>query len=254
MANLLTLFVCMVLSAPNYAQDSLTLGTIDFYGLRSITAEDVRAVLPYSPGDSIDTNAPFPATGLGSEMAEALQVSRVQLSAICCDKANSIVLYVGVEESSAIGMQYGPEPTGDVELPLEIQETDRQIESAMIAAIRAGDAQEDRSMGHSLMMNPEARALQERYVAYAEKYRDILIEVLHGSAQQRALAATVLAYSSDKKSIVPHLETAVLDPNAEVRNNAARALALIAQYANEHTELGIEIDAALELLRTQSSE
>jgi hypothetical protein len=84
------------------------------------------------------------------------------------------------------------------------------------------------------MMNADARSLQERYVEYADEYREMLIEVLHESAIQRDLAATVLAYASDKKAIVPHLEMTVLDSNAEVRNNAMRALGLIAQYAVDH--------------------
>lgn len=243
MRKVLTLLTVALLSAPIHAQESLTIGIIDFYGLRSITEDEVRAVLPFSIGDLISIDRPFPPANLESEMAEALEVSRVDISSICCPEPNVGILYVGVEERRIPGLRYRPEPTGNVSLPPEIQETDRKIEAAMKAAVRAGDAEEDRSKGHSLMMNPEVRALQERYVNYAEQYREVFIEVLHGSAQQRALAATVLAYASDKKAIVPHLEEAVLDPNEDVRNSATRALTLIAMYANEHPESGIEIRA-----------
>jgi hypothetical protein len=43
--------------------------------------------------------------------------------------------------------------------------------------------------------------------------------------------------------VVPYLQAAVLDPDEEVRNNATRALSLIAAFANQHPELDIEIDA-----------
>jgi hypothetical protein len=92
-------------------------------------------------------------------------------------------------------------------------------------------------------MNPEVRALQERYLVYAEQYRDVLLEVLHSSAdgEQRAIAATVIGYASDKKAVIPELEQAVLDSSSKVRNNAIRTLSLMALYANEHPELGLEI-------------
>jgi hypothetical protein len=244
-ASVLLLLACVVLSEPNLAQESMTLGIIDFYGLRSLTEEEVLTVLPYSIGDRIEISESFPQAGVDLEMAEALQVSRIELSPICCTTPNTFILYIGVEEEPSIGRQYLPEPTGDLVLPLEIQETARQLESAIIAAVRAGDAGEDRSQGHSLMMNADARSLQERYVEYADEYREMLIEVLHESAIQRDLAATVLAYASDKKAIVPHLEMTVLDSNAEVRNNAMRALGLIAQYAVDHPELEIALDATV---------
>jgi HEAT repeat protein len=58
------------------------------------------------------------------------------------------------------------------------------------------------------------------------------------------IAALLLGYAPDKAAVVPDLEAAVLDSDAGVRNNATRALALIAHYASAHPELGIEIDPA----------
>ena len=223
----------------------MTIGIIDFYGLRSLTEEQVRTALPISEGTVVSDDYAFPGEKAMSVVAEALGVFRVELSPICCYEPYKLVVYVGIEEEQISTPQYRDEPVGDQELPTEILETARQLETAMIAAIQNGDFEEDRSQGHSLLMNTEARALQQKYVEYAEKHRDTLIKVLHGSAQQRALAATVLAYSSDKKSIVPHLEAAVLDPDVNVRNDASRALALITGYANENPEVDIKIDVSI---------
>lgn len=238
------IFLLAVFS-PISADEQMTIGIVDFYGLRSLTEEQVRAALPISEGIVVSDDYAFPDEKARSVVAEALGVFRVELSPTCCYEPYKLIVYVGIEEEQTLTLQYRDEPVGDKELPAEILETARQLETVMIAAIQKGDSGEDRSQGHSLMMNSEARALQQKYVEYAEKYRDTLIEVLHGSAQQRALAATVLAYSSDKKSIVPHLEAAVLDPDVNVRNDASRALALIAGYANENPELDIKIDAAI---------
>jgi hypothetical protein len=231
--------------SPISADEQMTIGIIDFYGIRSLTEEQVRAALPVSEGIVVSDDYAFPDEKARSAIAEALGVFRVELSPTCCYEPHKLIVYVGIEEEQTLSLQYRDEPAGDKELPATILETARQLETAMIAAIQKGDSREDRSQGHSLMMNSEARALQQKYIEYAEKYRDTLIEVLYGSAQQRALAATVLAYSADKKSVIPHLEAAVLDPEVIVRNDASRALALIAGYANENPELDIRIDATI---------
>jgi hypothetical protein len=54
----------------------------------------------------------------------------------------------------------------------------------------------------------------------------------------------VLAYYPDKKSIVKPLTRAMSDSNGGVRNNAVRALGVIASYSIAHPELRIRIDAA----------
>ena len=238
------LFLLAVFSSIS-ADEQMTIGIIDFYGLRSLTEEQVRAALPFSEGMVVSDDYAFPDKEARSEFAETLGVYRVEISPTCCYEPNKLIAYVGVEEKPALATPYRNEPTGDKELPPEILETKRQFERALFAAVRAGDFGDDWSQGHSLVMNPEARAFQERYIDFASEYRETLIEVLHGSARHRALAATVLAYSADKKSIVPHLEAAVLDPDDDVRNNAMRALAAIARYSNDHPEPGIEINASV---------
>jgi hypothetical protein len=231
--------------SPISADEQMVIGIIDFYGLRSLTEEQVSAALPISEGIVVSDDYAFPDEKARLVVAEALGVFRVELSPTCCYEPYKLVVYVGIEEEQTSTLQYRDEPVGDKELPAEILETARKLETAMIAAVQKGDSGDDWSQGHSLMMNSDVRTLQQKYVEFAEIYRDTLIEVLRGSAQQRALAATVLAYSSDKKSIVPHLEAAVLDPDVNVRNDASRALAVIAAYANENPELDIRIDAAI---------
>ena len=245
MSKALSILFLIAVSGQVSAEEQMTIGVIDFYGLSSITEDQVRAALPFSEGFVFSDGEAFPEGEAELATAEALGVSRVELSLTCCYEPYKLVAYIGIEEEQTSALQYRDKPVGDMELPSEIHETARRLEAAIVAAVRSGDAEEDRSQGHSLMMNPEARALQQKYIEYAQKYRDTLIEVLQGSARDRALAATVLAYSEDKKSIVPYLEAAVLDPDEDVRNDAARALALIANYANENPELDIKIDAAV---------
>lgn len=236
---------------PAIGQEPPTIGVIDFYGLKTITEDQVRAVLPYAEGDSVAINFEFGDQELA--MAEALGVFGVQLESVCCIGPQLGILYVGIAETPSPGLEYRPEPDGDAVLPPEIVANDTAFNDAVLAALQAGEfLTEDVSEGHSLVEHPDIRALQRKNIDYAERYRDILIEVLHGAREQRAIAATVIAYASDKSSIVPHLQRAALDPDAEVRNNAIRALTLIAYYADEYPERGIEIrpDMFVEMLNS----
>jgi hypothetical protein len=219
----------------------MIIGIIDFYGLRTLTEDEVRAALPFKEGDPATHHDPTREL----EIAKALDVSRVKIDFTCCPGEPGVVIaYVGIEETPAPAPGYHAPPTGDAVLPPEILETAGEIGTVLMASIQGGgDQREDPSQGHALAMNPDVRALQERYLVYVEQYRDVLVEVLHGSAdgEQRAIAATVIGYASDKLAVIPELEHAVLDSYGKVRNNAIRALGLMALYANEHPDLGLEI-------------
>jgi hypothetical protein len=112
-----------------------------------------------------------------------------------------------------------------------------------VEAIQKGDNGEDDSQGHQLMNNAAARAYQKKFIGYAVNDLPILRKVLHYSVigEQRAIAAQIIAYAKDKKEVVDDLLYAVHDSNDEIRNNATRALGVIAGYSNQKPELRIQI-------------
>jgi HEAT repeat protein len=60
-------------------------------------------------------------------------------------------------------------------------------------------------------------------------------------ANQRAIAAQIIAYPFNKAAIIPDLIEALRDSNEQVRNNAMRALALMAAYNQKHAESMLRI-------------
>jgi hypothetical protein len=171
-------------------------------------------------------------------------VERAAIDAVCCEEGKT-TLYVGIEETGAPALAFNPAPGGDVMLPDEIVRRYREFEAAFEAAIRAGDFAEDDSRGHALMHFPAAKSAQERFIPLASHHRAELTTVLHQSANQehRAIAAQVLAYSPSKQPIVEDLIRATRDPSSTVRNNAVRALALIAGFARRNPDRGIVVPA-----------
>src|SRR5262249_28580496 len=166
---------------------------------------------------------------------------------VCCD-AGKAILYVGIEEKGGPHFETlsrgikGPA----VALPDEIVDTYRLFEDALEVAVRTGDAADDVSQGHSLMANPEVRAIQERFLVLAVDHATILRDVLRHApdGEQRAIAAWILGYAPNKNLVVEDLHKAIYDPFDEVRNNAVRSLRAIAVLAGRRPELGIRISPA----------
>lgn len=240
--------VSLLVVPPLLGQDqpvqAAVVGIIDFYGLRTVSEDQIRAVLGIEEGDTLHYDPLDPSGAeLKRRLVEIPGVMRADLEGVCCE-AGGVVLFVGIEETPTERPEYHPQPVGELSLPTEITETYREFLDAAVEALRSGDAADDLSQGHSLMHNPAARHLQERFLVYAEHYLDTLREVLRSSAdsEQREIAAHVIGYARDKRAVVNDLQYAVLDADDGVRNSASRALGAIAVLATQRPELGIEID------------
>jgi HEAT repeats len=236
--------LCLAASVPAAGQNlaDLTVGTIDLYGLRTIPARRVEQALGMHAGDK--------ATVRQAELERRLRtvpgVERASVSYVCCTPDGRVMVYAGVMERGTTVTTFHGAPTGTARLPAEIVAAGRAFDDAFVAAIQRGDVAEDETQGHALMHDSTSRAVQLRFVGFATRDAATLRDVLaHASdADQRALAAQVLAYAPDKRTVVDDLVAAVGDPSDAVRNSAVRALALIAKYAVEHPELRIHVPGA----------
>ncbi len=220
-------------------------GIVDFYGLRHTTERQVREALQVREGTSLPE-----ADEAARQMIEAAKqrvraipgVRDADISVVCCDAGRTIV-YVGIVETGASVMKFSSAPLGTVRLAEDVVKAGDAFGEALQAAVMKGDAGEDDSRGHSLSSNAGVRAIQERFIAFARRddarLRDVLAH--SGNAEHRALAAQILGYAPDKKSVVAPLSEAMADPDENVRNNAMRALAVIAGYGEANRALGIRV-------------
>jgi hypothetical protein len=159
-------------------------------------------------------------------------VARSDLTFVCCHDGTYMV-FVGIAERGAPTLEFAPAPTGTVRLPDEVAGAAVAFDSAFLALLEAGDFAEDQSKGYALNHFAPLRAVQERFPALADRYRRELRAVLRESSDttQRAAAARVLGYATDREAVVPDLVAAIRDPFEDVRNNAMRALWVLALYA-----------------------
>lgn len=232
------MFAAVVLTAQ---QASATIGLLDFYGLRNLTESQVRQALRVAEGDAITESA---LTSAASRLRALPGVNDARVESVCCENGKPIV-YVGIEEKGSPAIRFNPSPKGQMRLPADVVRAGAAFETAFENAVRRGSFQEDQSQGHALMHDPIARGVQEGFVALADRYGDQLREVLREADQpdQRALAAQVLGYATDKASVVGDLSAAMRDADAAVRNSALRALGLIAAFAQKNPDRQIQVAA-----------
>jgi hypothetical protein len=216
------------------------IGIIDFYGHGKISEKYLRKAITIKEGDSV--------THLKRDiqiknLKTIPGVKQAQISFVCCEESKrQSIVYIGISGKENNTFSYREPPVSVVTLPKEIIYTYDQFEFFFNEAIEKGESGEDRSQGHSLMSYAPVRAVQEKFIDYADRYLKELKDVLKNSsyADQRAVAASVIAYSKDKNLVADDLLNAVYDNDEIVRNNATRALSVIAGYAEKNAGLKIK--------------
>jgi len=216
------------------------IGAIEFYGLRKLSAERLRQELKVKEGD------PLPASRI--ELEEKLEeldgVVGARVEAVCCSKPGQPVLYVGIEEKGAVHFDVRPpfEGSGVPILPGDITTAYRQLIEAMTGAVRTGEAAEDWSRGHSLLVDETSRGWQLRLLQLADPNLEALRQALkEGDEEERAIAAYAIGYVKDKTAVLNDLQLAMRDPGAKVRENALRSLAAFAVLARREPDLGMQV-------------
>jgi hypothetical protein len=233
------LAAALLAGAPAGGDPLPRIGIIDFYGLRQVPEASVRRRLGIAVGDSVSPSLRDSAT---ARLRAVPGVTGVRLAPVCCE-AGRLILYVGVEEAGAPQLRFRGAPTGTVRLPDDVVRASEVFEAAFDSALAHGDFAEDDTAGHQLMHYPAARQAQEQFVPLARRYADSLRSVLRqsGDGDERALAARILAYVPRKQDVVADLVFAMSDPDEDVRNNAMRALAVIALLARRRPELQLQV-------------
>jgi len=214
-------------------------GSIDLYGLRKTTPQQVREALGINVGDSLTALTLFEVP---ARLAALPGVASAAVDPVCCEDGKTM-LYIGVAEDSTPALDLRAPPNGASRLTPDVIQAGVAFDEAHTRAIMRGFMSEDVSQGHSLMADSVARMIQLQFVTLASKHLDTLRKVARtaADADHRALAVQVLGYAPNKASVVPDLVYAMRDPSSDVRNNATRALWVIAMYGRQHPELKITV-------------
>jgi hypothetical protein len=220
------------LAAPSAAPDRKLLG-IDFFGYKGLDLAAIRAALPFHEGDSFPPPKVKSADlkkQVGLAINQAIGRDPTDVAFVCCDEKQNWMAYVGLPGESYQELAFNPAPTGDARFPRDAVKLSDAVDAALERAVMDGHSTEDDSEGYALSEDPKARKAELALRDYALQHENLIVQVLTASsdARHRAIAAQMLGYGRQSDQQTDALVHASLDADDDVRNNAVRALWVLA--------------------------
>jgi len=227
------LLIILLLAVVAQAQENHRhIGEIDFYGYAGLDLDKVRAALPLREGEDFrDSDFSETLDRIRAAITKVIGKPPTDIAVVCCDDQGGQMFYIGLPGKSIRNMQFNPAPKGSVRFPARVVDLYQQTMEASSKDVRRGASKEDDSKGYSLSSDPELRAKQLATREYATHHEQLVLRVLASSkdAEQRIVAAHILGYARQSKEQIGALVRASYDADETVRNNAIRALAVLAE-------------------------
>jgi hypothetical protein len=207
------------------------IGSIDFFGSSGFNLDQIRSALPLRVGDPFP--GPFEAKDAVTKAVTAV-IGRppTDVAPVCCDVQGNYMIFIGLPGSSFKETTFNPVPNGNTKFPPEIVQLYDQTMDAITTSVLQGGAREDDSKGYALSLNdPALRAKQLELRAYALRHETLIRAVLDSAseAKQRIVAAHLLGYARQSRTQIKYLVRASHDADDITRNNATRALGVLAE-------------------------
>ena len=235
--KILLLIAILTAAAPALSQDeTFTIGAIDFYGRDGLDANVIRATLPLREGDQFTRGS---KERLVRRVKKAIRqaTGRVvsDVAPVCCDDRGNLIVYIGLRGKTVGQTLYNPPPRGSARLPAAALRAHEDIEKALLNAMEKGVSGEDDSQGYALSLDPETRTKQLALHAYVARQSPLVMRVLASArnVEQRQIAAEMLGYADKSREQIAALIRASHDVDDGVRNNAIRALVVLARSSSE---------------------
>lgn len=214
----------------------IRIGEIEFFGTNGLDTGQIRASMPSVVGREVSrVEVDQIKASIRETVRQATGHLPTDVALVCCDARGMATIYIGLANQTAgSSFQYKPAPTVSIRLPDRVVRLYEESMELDVEAVQK-NAVEDRSKGYALSLYPPLRAKQLALREYALKYETLLHRVVLRSAnsKQRAMAAHILGYARQTRPQILTLVSASSDPNEGVRNNAVRALGILARASGE---------------------
>jgi hypothetical protein len=235
--KLLILVAILTATAPAFPQDeSFPIGTIEFYGHTGFDVNRIRATLPLREGQRLSQASKERVVArVRKAIKRATGREPSDVAPVCCDDRGRLVIYIGLHGESVRQTIYNPSPRGPARLPRAALKIQRDVEEAWLNAMKKGVSGEDDSKGYALSLDPETRSKQLALHAYVAQNSSMVRRVLASSrnVEHRQIAAEMLGYADRSPEQIAALIRAGHDIDDGVRNNAIRALVVLARSSPE---------------------
>ena len=216
---------------PYTAQDKpFQIGEIEFFGSHGLDIAAIRKSLPLSEGSNVsDAQLKHVREIISSAVTRSSGLVPTDVVAVCCDNHGDVMIFIGLPGSSFRNFRLNAAPRGSAHLPREIISLSQEVNDLTAEAIRIQPAEDD-SNGYALSLYGPLRTKQLAVREWALDHAVLLRRVLATSTDphERSVAASALGYARQSKEQIAALTKASRDPDEGVRNEATRALAVLA--------------------------
>jgi hypothetical protein len=236
MKKSLSLAIVVMLAARFSQTETTRIAPIDFFGTLGINVQQVRSKLNALEGEEVSEDK---ISALRERVNKAIELSighdPTDVSFVCCDDHQNLIVYIGLGGSNTAPIPMLNAPTGSTCLPMRTLNLYDQTLDAVKEAVMKGNAGEDDSLGYSLSNDAALRSKQLAMHKYALAHERTLKRALQGCKQpeHRRAAAEILGYARRSEGQIAALVRATHDVDTDVRNNALRALWVLAMASTE---------------------
>ena len=231
-----SLAIVVMLTAGLSQAENVRIGHIDFFGTLGIDVQKVRSELHALEGEEVSEDK---ISAFRDRINQGIELSvghvPTDVSLVCCDDHQNLIVYVGLGGSNTVPVPMLKAPTGSTCLPTRALNLYDQAMDAVYEAVMKGNAGEDDSRGYSLANDPGLRSKQLAMHKYALAHERTLKRALQGckKPEHRRAAAEILGYARRSVGQIAALVRATHDVDPDVRNNALRALWVLAMASTE---------------------
>jgi hypothetical protein len=233
-------------------QPSVPVGAIDFYGYGGIDIDKLREALPVHIGDKFPSYEAERAMSPKIKEAISKVTGRPAVAVLNVAVQGQYLIYIGLSGTTMKKFPLNPQPQGSVQLPQRLVDVYNKQMELLPKAIAAGESEDD-SKGYDLSSFPELHSIQLEMRKLAVRHRKVILDALKNAsdAQQRIVASDALGYAKQDRAQIEGLVLACHDRDGLVRNNATRALGVLAS-AHTRTSLEIPAEPFIEMLSSES--
>lgn len=240
--SLAFLVTCSPALPATQENQTFQVGAIYYFGYAGLDLPKLQQSLPIRIGESVhlaDQDPVWVATRKAVQRVTGKPAT--DIARICCDESHRLLIYIGLSGTSSRPLTTSDAPRGTAHLEEPAPKLYDQAMAAMADAVRHGVAGEDDSRGYAVPEDPAFRRVILAVRSYAVQRGPEFERVLEHSAdpQQRRVSAWLLGYAERSPAQIQSLAAAANDADAETRNNAVRALGVL---ASQKDALPLKID------------
>jgi HEAT repeats len=242
----------LLLFAFSLRTETSRIGSINFFGTSGVDLQKVSSVLPIRSGGSISEDQGSSVRNeVDLAITGAIGHATTDIAFVCCEDRGRLSIFIGLGGKNTKAIPLGPMPEGSTCLAANVIDLYKAMLNALTEAIQSGRSGEDDSRGYSLSADPNLHAKQIAMRQYAVDHQQTLINTLQGCGSQEArqAAAEILGYGKQTTAQIDALVRVTRDPDDGVRNNAVRALWVLAT-ASPKTASEIPAASFIEMLNS----